>query len=229
MTTTTTTTPGVGHNDPVAALLAQAKELGAQKARGIDTLVQFGILCVHAAHNGHVDLMKNKHGDSVDDAVRLYAAFEKGRSAASIFDHTSASGKVQAAKLRTCVKLGGWTRGGVGEPIATMNKLMDIRRKLRNDPLMRPKLDDAYATLLRYGRFQIKQTEAVDDPETLRALCLKAEGKPVTLKEYLAATAKRLDDLRAGKAAGGTLRHTSPAVLNALSELRAECEAVEEE
>lgn len=217
-----TTTPGKGHNDPVAQLLVQAKELGAQKARGIDTLVQFGILCVNAAYNGQIDQTKNKHGASIDDAVRLYAEFEKGRATASIFDHKSASGKVQAAKLRTCIKLGGWTRGGAGEPIATMNKLMDIRRRLRLDPIMRPKLDDAYATLLRWGRYQVKQTEVVDDPDALRAFCLKAEGLPMTLEDYLAGTAQRLDDLRSGKAAGGTLRHTSPAVLNALSELCAE-------
>lgn len=220
------TAPGIGHNDPVNKLLTKAHDLGAQKARGVDTLVQFGLMCVEAAYQGHIDLKKSKHGEGMDDAVHLYAAFEKGRSKASIFDHTSASGKVQATKLRSCVKLGGWTRGGTGQPIATVNKLMDIRRKLRNDPLSRSKLDDAYATLLRYARYQIKQNSVVDDVDVLTVFCLKKVSEPIGLQDYLSLTAKRLDDLRSGKAAGGTLRHSSANIVNALSALRGECTAV---
>lgn len=215
-------TPGVGHNDPLGKLMLHVYELGTLKAKGVDTLVQFGLLCVDAAYSGHIDLAKHKHGDTVDDAVKLYAEFEKGRSKASVFDHKSASGKVQAAKLRTCIKLGGWTRGGTGQPLATVNKLMLIRAKLRQDPLQRPKLDDAYATLLRYGRFQLKHDSVQDDDDLLRSLCLKNEKKPTDLEEYLAATCKRLDDLRKGTAASSTLRHTSANVINAIAALRDE-------
>lgn len=210
----------IGNNDPVAKLMATVHELGVLKAKGVDTLVQFGLLCANAAYDGYIDLTKHKHGDNMDDAVRLYAEFEKGTSKASIFDHKSASGKVQAAKLRTCIKLGGSTRFGTGEPIATMNTLMDIRRKLRADPRTRTKLDDAYATLLRYARFQLKQTSVVDDPEVLRGFCIKTETAAGTLETYLAATVKRLDDLRAGKTDVG--RHTSANIVNALTALRDE-------
>lgn len=223
----TDTTPGVGHNNPISLLLKQAHELGQAKARGVDTLVQFGLMCVNAAYDGKIDLTKNKHGDGLDDAVRLYTEFEKGRSKAAIFDHKSASGKVQAAKLRTCVKLGGWTRGGTGEPIATVNKLMAIRDKLRATPVLRTQLDDAYATLLRFARCQLKLTAVIDDADVLRGFCLKKEARGPTTQEYVAATLKRLDDLRAGKAAGGTLRRSSANIVNAISALRAECSDLE--
>lgn len=203
-------------------LLVKARELGMAAGKGKDTLVQFGILAVNAAYDGVLDLTKDKHGTGIDDACRAYAEYARALAVNTIFDAKSPSGKVQAAKLRTCIRLGSWTRGGPGEPIATMNKLLGIRDKLRKDPVQNKLLDDAYNTLLRFARFQMKQTGPISDEHLLRQFCLKPGAKARTLEEYLAGVCKSLDDLRAGRAAHNTLQHTSAAIVSALSNLRME-------
>lgn len=203
-------------------LLVKARDLGAQAARGKDTLVQFGILVVNAAQDGVLDLIKDKHGTGVDDAVKAYQEYHTACASATIFDHKSPNGKVQSSKLRACIKLGNWTRGGPGQPVATMNKLFAMRDKLRRDPMARNGLDDAYNTLLRYARYQVKQNGPADDENLLRALCMKAPSKQATLEEYLQATVKRLDDLEKGTAQGRSLSHSSPTLMQARIAIRQE-------
>lgn len=203
-----------------AELLEKATELGAQHGRGKDTMVQFGILTVNAAYDGVLDLAKDKHGDGVDDAVKAYAAYSAGSASAVIFDSKSPSGKVQAAKLRSCVRLGTWTRGGQGEPIGAMNKLFAEYHNLRKDPVKAKQLDDAYGVLLKFARFQIKQTAAVDDPQVFRALCNKKQSSTKSLEEYVNGVVKRLEDLAKGKAAHNTLQDNSPVIETAIKGLK---------
>jgi hypothetical protein len=217
------TTPTHGKNDTrLDDLLDKARELGVKAGQGKDTLVQFGLLVVNAAYDGVLDLAKDKHGNGVDDAVKAYTEYGKAMASSTVFDHRSASGKVQAAKLRSCIKLGGWTRGGAGEPISTVNKLMAQRDKLRRDPATCKTLDDAYNTLLRYARYQVKQNAVVDDAQLLRAFCLKPVSQTKTLEDFLQDTAKRLDDLRTGRAASNTLSHSSQQLATAVSLIRQE-------
>lgn len=203
-------------------LIVKARELGHLAGKGKDTLVQFGILAVNAAYDGVLDLTKDKHGSGCDDAVHAYREYSAAMAGATIFDHKSPSGKVQAAKLRSCIRLGSWTRGGPGEPIATMNKLLSIRDKLRKDPVQVKLLDDAYNTLLRYARYQVKQNGAIDDEALLRVFCIKPAAQQATLEEYLQSVIKRVDDLRAGRAAGGSLQHTSAVLDRVVSSLKME-------
>jgi hypothetical protein len=215
--------PNSGKNDTrYEDLLHKARELGVMAGKGKDTLVQFGILMVNAAYDGAIDLSKDKHGSGVDDAAHAYGEYSRAMATGTIFDHRSPSGKVQAAKLRSCIRLGSWTRGGPGEPIQTMNKLLAIRDKLRKDPVQCKGLDDAYNTLLRYARYQVKQNGAIDDEQLLRVFCLKPEAQKATLEEYLKGVSKKLEDLRAGRAAGGSLQHTSVVIDNVISSLRME-------
>lgn len=216
-------TPTHGKNDHrLGDLLEKAKELGALAARGKDTIVQFGLLVANAAYDGVLDVTKDKHGDGVDDAVHAYSEYERSRAGANVFDHKSPSGKVQASKLRSLIKLGGWTRGGPGEPIATMNKLMGMRHNMLKTPSQAKLLDDPYNTLLKFARFQVKQNSVIDDDHMLRQLCLRTPSKTKTLEEYLSDTAKRLEDLRTGRAASSTLQHSSDQITHAILMIRAE-------
>lgn len=219
----TTTDTSYGKNDTrLDDLLEKTRELGVAAGRGKDTLVQFGLLVVNAAYESVIDLTKDKYGDGHDDTVKAYTEYGQAMAKSTVFDHKSPSGKVQAAKLRTCIKLGSWTRGGPGEPISTVNKLMAVREKIRRDPATCKSLDDAYNTLLRYARFQVKQTGVVDDENVLRAFCLKPVARTKTLEEYIRGVAKSLTDLRAGKAASNTLSHSSPRIINVLQALQQE-------
>lgn len=218
-----TTTPTHGKNDTrLDDLDKQIEELGVQAGQGKDTLVKFGILMVNAAYDGVVDLQKDKHGPGRDDAVIRYEKYSKASSGAVVFNPKGDSGKVQATKLRTCIKLGSWTRGGKGEPIATVNKLMSKFLDMRKDPTMRSKLDDAYNVLLRYARFQLKQNSVVNDDELLRQLCLKAPAASKTVEEVLQGLVKQIDDLRMGKTQNKTLQHSSAAMAHVTGILRQE-------
>lgn len=203
-------------------LLATARELGTLAGKGKDTLVQFGILAVNGAYDGFLDLTKDKHGAGVDDAAHAYREYSHAMAKGTIFDHKSPSGKVQSAKLRSCIRLGSWTRGGPGEPIATMNRLMGMRDKMRKDPVQVKTLDDAYNTLLRFARYQVKQNGAVDDENLLRIFCIKPPAEQTTLEEYLQGIVKKVDDLHAGRAMGGSLQHTSVVIRNVISALKME-------
>lgn len=222
-----TTTDGKGQNDNrFDDLLAKCAELGAAHGKGKNTLAQFYMLTANAAYDCVIDLIKDKHGDGIDDAAQAYEAFDKARNASTMFDHKSPSGKVQTAKLRAMVKLGGWTRAGAGEPIATMNKLVAMRDNLRKTPGEVGKLDDICNTLLRYARFQVKQLSLVDDKQVLRSFCMAPAKQSKTLEDFLNDTAKRLEDLRQGKAGSGTLQHSSPRLVHALIEIREEAKAL---
>lgn len=213
--------PVHGKNDTrLDDLLGKARELGVAAGKGRDTLVQFGILAVNAAYDGVIDLTKDKHGNGNDDAVRFYSEYAKALATSTVFDHKTASGKVQAAKVRSCIRLGSWTRGGPGEPIGTMNKLFAERDRIRRDPKQVGSLDDAYNTLLRFARFQVKQNGVIDDAQLLRQFCLKPATQQKTLEEHLGVILKNLEDVRSGRAGGGTIQHTSPIFENALGLLR---------
>lgn len=203
-------------------LLVKARDLGRAAGTGKDTLVQFGLLVVNAAYDGVLDLTKDKHGTLIDDAVKAYSEYGAGLAEKTIFDHKSPTGKVQAAKLRTCIKLGTWTRGGPGEPIQTLNKLMGLRHKMRANPVTAKTLDDAYNTLLRYARVQIKQNGAISDDKLLREFCVKPVSKTKTLEEYLQGVVKHVEDLRVGRAASGTLQRSSPHLVQAIQNLKAD-------
>lgn len=207
-------------------LMAKAKELGIAAGQGKDTLVKFATLVVNSAYDGVLDTIKHKHGDTVDDAVKVYTEYSRAMVSATVFDHKTPSGKVQSAKMRTMVRLGKWTRGGPGEPIRVMNLLLAMRDKMRRTPGEAKLLDDAYNTLLRFARFQIKQTSVCDDPAALRAFCMKGVSPTKTLEDYIEGVAKRLGDLKEGRAERNTLQHSSPTIVNVITALRNEVQTL---
>ena len=103
-------------------LVGKMKELGEQAGKGRDTQIKFGLLVVNAAYDGTIDDVKNKHGKGVDDITKLCSEYARAQATHTMFDAKSASSRVQMAKANTCRKLGAWTRGGPGEPIAKIGR-----------------------------------------------------------------------------------------------------------
>ncbi len=50
-------------------LLAKITELGEQAGKGKDTQIKFLLSCVEGGYHGAVDLVSNKHGTEIDDAM----------------------------------------------------------------------------------------------------------------------------------------------------------------
>src|SRR6266536_3198858 len=100
----------------LAQLMARATELGEQAGKGKDTQIKFLLSCVEGAYHNAIDLVTNKHGNDVDDAIKLSEAYVKAQGGSTVFDAKAANQRKLASTLRTGIKLGQYTKGGVGEP-----------------------------------------------------------------------------------------------------------------
>lgn len=206
-------------------LADRAKELGEQSGKGKDTQIKFMLSLVEGGYHNALDLSANKHGQEVDDAAKLSEIYVKSQQGSTVFDTKTPATKVLIAKSRSCIKLGGWPKGGNGEPLATVNNLMTHRQNLRKDPTKCKKLDDAANTLLKYARAQLKRDTLIDAIE-FDDLCFKKQADPATIEDIIERTVKQLDKLIDGSAAHGTAQSSTPNVISARQSLRKELSAI---
>lgn len=176
--------------------------LGTQSGLGADVQIKFMLAVTDAAYGGVVDLSENKHGDGMDDATYLTDVYFKARRESNVFDHKSNAGRKAISLTRTCIKLGSWSKGGNGEPIGTVNKLMSIRAKYRKDPSQAKNLKDAASTLIDYARAQLKLDTLIDD-EGLDALVFKNPKNESTVEDVLDSMRKTLKKIYDGKHSAG--------------------------
>lgn len=202
-------------------LLGDVRKIGADIGNGRLGRLRIGLLLVNGAYNNVVDTTRNKHGDGIDDAVAVTMECVKADTQADPNNDSKSAG-VQASKFRACIKLGGWTRGGPGQPIDNVNKLLDRHAALKKSGA---KVRDAFEALLKYASVQIKLQAAMDEKD-LEQFVLKSTKEPPTLEEYLEGVSKKLTDLVTGKAANGTLQDTSPAVQLAVEGLQGHIENI---
>jgi hypothetical protein len=207
-------------------LLNDTDELGKQAGLGKDVQIKFLLKITDAAYCGVIDLTANKFGQDVDDAAKLTERYVKAQGSATVFDHKAGNQRKAMSITRTCIKLGSWSKGGNGEPIATVNSLMTIRATLRKDPANAKKLDDAANTLIKYARAQLK-SDTLIEPEELRGMCFKKEHETRTVEDVLEATRKSLKSLYEGKHAAG-VRNT-PMVKQAIDKITADLKAIADE
>lgn len=206
-------------------LMKIASELGAEAGKGKDTQIKFLLKTVEGGYFGALDLDSNKHGSDVDDATRLSEAYVKAQTGAIVFDAKAPNQRKLISCVRTCVRLGQWPKGGVGEPLATVNNLMTTRQKLRQNPATAKKLDDAANTLLKYARQQLKRDTLMSDAE-LQSMCFKSQAPLSTAEDILDGVRKTLIKLRDGKAANGTAKDDSTHVVAAIAELNKRLKAI---
>lgn len=212
--TTTTPPPAGGNKTTFDQLMQTAKDLGAEAGKGKDTQVKFLLKVIEGGYHNTLDLAKNKHGTDVDDAAKLAEAYVTAQQGAVIFDAKAGNQQKLMSCMRTGIKLGAWPKGGNGEPLATVNNLVSMRQNLRKDPTQRKKLDDAFNTVMKYARAQLKADTLLDDAE-LKELCFKPGKNYATAEEIVEQLAKALDNLAMGKAAHGTAQDNSKYVRDA--------------
>jgi hypothetical protein len=216
---TQTGTTGPGSNLPkFQELLAAAEELGGQEALGKDVQVKFDLKVLEAANTGAIDLTKDKHGDGIDDATQLAAAYFRGRNKSVIFDHKEPKQKKLCSTTRTMIKLGGSPKWGVNEPMATVNQLLTIRQNLRKTAGKGSKLDDAHNTLMRFARDQLKLDTMIAGDDNLKKFCFRSETDPREAAEVIRGWLNQATKLRAGKLSNCPDLDNSPeisAIINA--------------
>jgi hypothetical protein len=200
------------------SLMQKATELGEQAGKGRDTQIKFLLSCCEGGYHNAIDLIANKHGGDVDDATRLAEAYVKAQGTATVFDAKAPNQRKLISTLRTSIKLGQWPKGGVGEPLATVNNLMAHRQKLRKDPTICKKLDDAANVFLKYARAQLKRDTLIEGQE-LNDFCMKKDRDLPTATEVVEGLRNNLQKLVNGQAAQNTAQDNSPEVRAALSAL----------
>lgn len=205
------TTPTHGKNDHRwDDYLSDVRKFAQDSGNGRLSRLRIALRTINAAYDGVLDTVKDKHGKGLDDAAFIYAAVSKEE--AQIGTHNGKSVAAQASKIRACVKLGGWTRGGVGQPISNVNFLVERHKALKSTG---QDVKDCYEAVLKYASVQIKLNQAMEEKD-LDQFILKGAKAPVELEDYLAGIQKKLTDLVSGKAGGGTLQDSSPEITLAL-------------
>ena len=208
-----------------ADLLQTAAELGADAGKGKDTQIKFLLKAVEGGFHNALDLASNKHGTDVDDATKLSEAYVKAQQGAVIFDAKAPNQQKLISTVRTSIKLGGWPKGGNGEPMATVNNLIQMRQNLRKIPAEAKKLQDAANCLLSYARAQLKRDTLIDDAE-LREFCYKPGKNLQTGEQIIEGIVKQLDRLIDGRAAQSTAQDNSPEIVAARQDLRKRLTAI---
>ncbi len=202
-----------------------AQTLGADAGKGKDTQIKFLLKMVEGGYHGVLDTSSNQHGTDVDDAQKLAEEYVKAQGTAAIFDAKAPNQRKLISTLRTGIKLGGWPKGGNGEPLATVNNLMTERQRLKRIPAEAKKLDDAANTLLKYARAQLKRDTLIDDAE-LKDFCYKPGKDFATAEELIERMAKGLDKLISGEASSNTAQDNSPEIRQAKDMLRKRLAAI---
>lgn len=197
-----------------------AKDLGTDAGKGRDTQIKFLLKMVEGGYHGTLDLSGNKHGTQVDDAQKLAETYVMAQNKSVIFDAKAPNQRKLMSMLRTAIKLGGWPKGGNGEPLATVNNLITMRQQLRKDPAVAKKLDDAANTLMKYARTQLKRDTLIDNDAELKEFCFKPGKDLATAEEIIEKMGKQLDKLVQGTASSNTAQDNSPEVHQARAALR---------
>jgi len=204
---------------------ARIDQLGLEAGKGRDTQVKFTLQMIEGAYHNVLDLNKNKHGADRDDASVMAERYAKAQNANSMFDHKGSNERKASSCARTGIKLGGWPKGGNGEPIATVNQFVSEWTKLRARPGMASKLNDCNNALLSFARAQLKRDQLID-PSQFSQFFFKTAPDAATAEEIIASAVKKLDKLIDGSAAGGTVQHNTPSVIAARHNLRQELAAI---
>ncbi len=195
-----------------------ARELGKEAGKGRDTQIKFALSLVEGSYHNAIDLSPNKHGKDVDDAQKLTEEYVLSQRSATIFDAKAANQRKAISCHRACIKLGQWTKGGNGEPLHNMNNLMSMRQKLKAIPDEAKKLDDAFNTLVKYARTQVKRDSLIGDAE-LKDMCFKPGAALKTPEQIIETIRNQLDSLIRGEASQGTAQDATKKVIEAKNAL----------
>ena len=219
MATATNVAPSAGGNlahsatnDPVVEafnkLIALTTQLGEAQGKGEDTQAQHLLAVTDAAFRGVVDNTVDKHGPGVDDATKITEAYWKARNKNVIFNPKAGNQRKTTSCVRQMIGLGGWTKGGPGEPIGMINRAMTQYKNLRKDPATSKRLMDAANYLIVIAR-RMKKSDQVLELDELQALAFKPDTSIPTVEDVLDGIRSTLKKLHDGKHRAGSCATTN--------------------
>lgn len=190
--------PTQSNKPSIDTLINEVRDLGVEAGKGKNTQTQFLLKVLNAAFVGAIDVDANKYGPQYDDATKLSEIYVKAQTGATIFDAKAPNQRKTASCTRTIIRLGMYSKGGVQEPINTVNSLMQTRQTLRKDPLNAKKLEDASNMLLRFARDQLKRDRMIEGDE-LTSYAYKPAHAETTLADFYENMRKKLQALKSAK------------------------------
>lgn len=211
-------TPAMANTLSLSDLLSVATILGGQVGQAKDSQIKFLMKVAEGGYYNGINLDANKHGQDVDDAVKLAEAYVKAQNSAVMFDAKAPNQQKLTSLVRTSIRFGQWPHGGVGEPIAVMNDFISYRQKVRAKPDMSGKLKDAADAFMTFARNQLKRQTVIDKGEFAQFL-FKPGHSLATAEEIIEQARKNLQRLKEGKAAKSTALDQSPEISKAIDAL----------
>lgn len=180
------------------SLIQNAKDLGQQAGLGKDTQIKFAMLVIEGAYLGTLSLDPNKHGIGQRDGKLLAEAYVKAQQGAVTFDAKSDKSRKLISNIDKCIKLGSTPKWGRGQPMQTVQELVEHRQKLRKDPATAKKLDDAFNMLMRFATVQLRNERLLDD-ETRNAFAFRPVSGLKSVSEVIEGVRKTVQRLASGK------------------------------
>jgi len=184
-------------------LLALTEDLGKRQAQGEDVQIQHLLAVTQNAFEGVVDNTENKWGNGVDDATKITEAYWKARNANVVFNPKAANQRKTISCVRQVITLGGWSKGGPGEPIDMVNTAMTEYKRMRKDPSTAKRLKDAANFLIDIAR-KMKRSDTILELEDIRELTFKPTHDLPTVEDVLDNVRHTLKLLETGKHKAGT-------------------------
>lgn len=208
---TTGTSPGAGGNlahlatndNRYHALLELTDKLGATTGEAEDVRIKHLLAVTQAAFEGVID---NTEVNGVDAATTLTERYWKARNQNVIFNPKAGNQRKTISCVRKCISLGGWTKGGPGEPLGMINRAMSGYQKLRKDPNMSKRLIDAANYLILIARRMTgpNGSNVILADDELHDLAFKKDPDIATVEDVLDGVRSTLKKLYDGKHKAGS-------------------------
>lgn len=198
-------------------LIELSTTLGVAAGQGEDVQIKHLLAVTQSAFEGVIDNTVDKHGTGLDDATKITEAYWKARNKNVVFNPKAGNQRKTISCIRQCITLGGWSKGGPGEPIGMINRAMTQYQSLRKNPTTAKKLIDAANYLILIAR-KMKRNDVILDLHDLGDLALKKDPDVATVEDVLDGMRRTLTKLKDGKhpagGCGGTNVETAIKAIN---------------
>ena len=204
-------------------LLEFTRQLATIHGQSEDTQIKHLLGVTQAAFEGVIDNTVDKHGAGVDDATKITETYWAARNKQVIFNPKAGNQRKTISCIRQCIRLGGWSKGGPGEPLGMVNMAMSEYRTMRKDLNLAKKLMDAANYLIKVAR-EMKRRDQILDRDELRDMAFKKESDLPTVEDVLDAARHTLKKLHEGKHRAGACSTAN--VENAIKALNKELKGI---
>lgn len=183
-------------------LLEESEKLGVITGQGDDVQVKHYLLVTQAAFEAVIDNAKDKHGAGIDDATLIAERYWNARHKNVIFNPKASNQRKTISCLRQCITMGGWSKGGTGEPMGMINRAMTMYKNLRKVPGNTKRMVDAANYVISIAR-KLKRSDYILQDEELNDLAFKKDPDITTVEDVLDKTRATLKKLYEGKHTAG--------------------------